>query len=158
MFNLLKNKVSEFLAKLTKKEEEKDKKQLKEEKEVKEKQEINLMAEDEEEKFKKEEKEKEIIKEDTKKIEKSDEIKKDKKEINDFEKKDWEKIEKAAFKNKKELTPKVGIVKKITTIFEEEIKIEKKDIEELLAELEVSLLEADVAYEVSKEIVGELEK
>lgn len=156
MFNLLKNKVSEFLSKIIKKEEEKKPTdQLTEEKktqeEVKEQSEKEKQPEPTKEVgFQKPITEKVLNKEDKKKEQEFSEQK--------TYQQNWKKIEQAALKDKKEFAPKVGIIKQITTIFEQEIKIEKKDIEQLLAELEVSLLEADVAYEASRQITNDLEK
>ncbi|VVB66730.1 Signal recognition particle receptor FtsY [Candidatus Gugararchaeum adminiculabundum] len=45
---------------------------------------------------------------------------------------------------------------KAKAIFSNEIELKEKDVDDLLENLEMSLLESDVAYEVSQEMVGEL--
>ena len=69
-----------------------------------------------------------------------------------------EKLQQAAFKDKKEFKAKVGIFKQISSIFSNKIKIDKNDVEGLLGELEVSFLESDVAYVVAQKLVADLEK
>ncbi|MCM8830599.1 MAG: signal recognition particle-docking protein FtsY [Candidatus Omnitrophica bacterium] len=143
MFNLLKNKVSEFLEKLTKKEPQQKRQEIAGQQ--REKNEIQQQIDKDGQNKTEEKNNKNFGVNQGKKIAQKDE-------------KDWNKIEKAALKDKKELKPQIGIFKQIKNIFKEEIEIEKKDIEQLLAELEISLLEADVAYPVANEIVKQLEK
>jgi len=69
-----------------------------------------------------------------------------------------EKLQQAALKEKKEFKANVGLIKQISSIFSNKIKIEKKDIDGLLEELEVSFLESDVAYLVAQKLVLDLEK
>lgn len=51
---------------------------------------------------------------------------------------------------------KVGILKQVTSIFTGEIEISEKEVEELLENLELELLESDVAIEVADEIKTDL--
>ncbi|MCX8162937.1 MAG: signal recognition particle-docking protein FtsY [Candidatus Micrarchaeota archaeon] len=149
MFNFIKNKISDFLNKLTKKDEKEEKKQEKQ-------QTAKLEKEEKEEQIKKEEQKIEEKKEQLpKQTEKKEQEKKEesKKEI-----KELEKLQKVSAKEEIELKPKVGLIKQISSVFSNKIVIEKKDIEELLAELELALVEADVAYDVSKKIVEQIEQ
>ncbi|MFH1256309.1 MAG: signal recognition particle-docking protein FtsY [Candidatus Diapherotrites archaeon] len=59
---------------------------------------------------------------------------------------------------KRELKAKIGIAKKIKAIVGAEIRIDEKDVEELLDELELSLLEADVEQETAQAIVSSIKE
>jgi len=61
-------------------------------------------------------------------------------------------------KEEKKFDVEPGIGARVKGIFSREIEIGEKDIEDLLENLELSLLEADVAFVVSKEIISELKK
>ncbi len=71
---------------------------------------------------------------------------------------DLAKIEKKASSEKKGLAPKIGLGAKIKSFFSSEITIGESEVNDLLEELELSLLEADVAYDVSLEVVSQLKK
>ncbi|MDD5163888.1 MAG: signal recognition particle-docking protein FtsY [Candidatus ainarchaeum sp.] len=62
------------------------------------------------------------------------------------------------FEKKRELKAKIGIGDKIKRALRAEITIEEKDLEELLEELELSFLEADVEQETAEEIAREMRK
>lgn len=66
------------------------------------------------------------------------------------------KLERKAMSEKREMAPKIGIGKSITSIFSSEITIGEGEVSDLLEELELSLLEADVAYDVSLEVTAQL--
>lgn len=61
-------------------------------------------------------------------------------------------------KGEKKLEVELGLESRVKGIFSKEVEIGEKDVEDLLENLELSLLEADVAYVVSKEIISELKK
>ena len=64
-----------------------------------------------------------------------------------------------AFEEKKrDLKAKVGIGGKVKRFFGGEIAVEEKDLKELLEELELSLLEADVEQSAAEEIAREIQK
>ncbi len=65
---------------------------------------------------------------------------------------DISRLENRAMGEKKEMSPKIGIGTAIKSIFSSEITIGESEVSDLLSELEISLLEADVAYEVSLEV------
>ncbi|MEM2962915.1 MAG: signal recognition particle-docking protein FtsY [Candidatus Anstonellales archaeon] len=66
-------------------------------------------------------------------------------------------IKKAALgKVKKDV--ELSTINKVKTVFFPEIELSEKEVEELLGSFELSLLEADVAYEVADEIVNSLRK
>jgi fused signal recognition particle receptor len=65
-------------------------------------------------------------------------------------------LEKAAISEKKEMAPKIGIGTALKSIFSSEITIGEGEVAGLLSELELSLLEADVAYDVSLEVSSQL--
>ena len=57
---------------------------------------------------------------------------------------------------KKEKKVNIGIFKKVTSILSRNVKITEQELEEYLEMLELELLEADVAYEVSQEIIEQI--
>ncbi|MCX8174730.1 MAG: signal recognition particle-docking protein FtsY [Candidatus Micrarchaeota archaeon] len=63
---------------------------------------------------------------------------------------------KKASSEKRELAPKIGLGAAIRSFFTNEITIGESDISDLLENLELSLLEADVAYDVSLEVASRL--
>ena len=64
---------------------------------------------------------------------------------------------KASFASeKKDIAPKIGIGTTLKSIFSSEITIGEAEVSDLLSELELSLLEADVAYEVSLDVSSQL--
>jgi len=80
-------------------------------------------------------------------------------ELAEFEVERMERLERAALSGKeREMKANVGIGKSVGSIFSQTITIEEKDIKQLLDELELSLLESDVAYEVSIEVCERLRK
>ncbi|VVC01856.1 Signal recognition particle receptor FtsY [uncultured archaeon] len=71
---------------------------------------------------------------------------------------DISKIGQKAMSEKKGMAPKIGVGTAIKSIFSNEITIGESEVSDLLEELELSLLEADVAYEVSLEVSSLLRK
>lgn len=69
---------------------------------------------------------------------------------------DLSKIEKKAASQKKEISPKIGLGTAVRSLFSNEIALGEKEVDDLLSNLELSLLEADVAYEVSSEVSAQL--
>jgi len=70
-----------------------------------------------------------------------------------------ERLERAALSGKeREMKAKVGIGKSVGSIFSPTITIEEADVKQMLDELELSLLESDVAYDVSLEVCERLGK
>lgn len=59
---------------------------------------------------------------------------------------------------KRELEARLSLESKVRSIFSNEVEIRDKDVRELLDNLEFSLLEADVAFEVSQILVEDLRK
>ncbi len=57
---------------------------------------------------------------------------------------------------KKDIAPKIGIGTALKSIFSNEITIGEGEVSDLLSELELSLLEADVAYDVSLDVSAQL--
>ena len=58
--------------------------------------------------------------------------------------------------DKKDIAPKIGIGTTLKSIFSNEITIGEGEVSDLLSELELSLLEADVAYDVSLDVSSQL--
>ncbi|MFA5929703.1 MAG: signal recognition particle-docking protein FtsY [Candidatus Micrarchaeia archaeon] len=58
--------------------------------------------------------------------------------------------------DKREIAPKIGIATTLKSIFSSEITIGEAEVSDLLSELELSLLEADVAYDVSLDVSAQL--
>ncbi len=58
--------------------------------------------------------------------------------------------------DKKDIAPKIGIGTTIKSIFSSDIIIGEAEVSDLLSELELSLLEADVAYDVSLDVSSQL--
>ncbi|HIH19148.1 TPA: signal recognition particle-docking protein FtsY [Candidatus Micrarchaeota archaeon] len=56
------------------------------------------------------------------------------------------------------MAPKIGIGTTLKSIFSSEITIGESEVSDLLEELELSLLESDVAYDVALEVVQQLRK
>jgi fused signal recognition particle receptor len=79
-------------------------------------------------------------------------IPKEKEEI--IEKKEFLRAE----EDKRELKAKVGKGKKLKSVFSGKIEISQKDLEELIWELELSLLESDVEQDTAKEITDNIQK
>jgi len=69
---------------------------------------------------------------------------------------DMSRLEKRAASGKKETAPKIGIGTAIKSFFSNEITIGEAEVSDLLSELELSLLEADVAYDVSLDVTSQL--
>lgn len=69
---------------------------------------------------------------------------------------DHAKLERFAMSEKREMAPKIGIGTALKSIFSSEITIGEGEVSDLLEELELSLLEADVAYDVSLEVTQQL--
>ena len=69
---------------------------------------------------------------------------------------DLSRLEKKAHAEKREMAPKIGLGTAIKSFFSSEITIGEGEVADLLEELELSLLEADVAYEVSSEVTAQL--
>ena len=62
----------------------------------------------------------------------------------------------ASTSDKKDIAPKIGIGTALKSIFSSEITIGESEVSDLLSELELSLLEADVAYDVSLDVSSQL--
>ena len=69
---------------------------------------------------------------------------------------DLSRLERRASSGRHEIAPKIGIGASIKSFFSSEITIGEAEVSDLLDELELSLLEADVAYEVSSEVISQL--
>lgn len=69
---------------------------------------------------------------------------------------DLSRLEKKAASEKRDFAPKMGLVGTIKSIFSSDVTIGESDVSDLLENLELSLLEADVAYEVSLEVSQQL--
>ncbi|MEM2137903.1 MAG: signal recognition particle-docking protein FtsY [Candidatus Anstonellaceae archaeon] len=69
---------------------------------------------------------------------------------------DLSRLEKKAHEEKRGMAPKIGIGAAIKSFFSNEITIGEGEVSDLLEELELSLLEADVAYDVSLEVTSQL--
>lgn len=69
---------------------------------------------------------------------------------------DFSRLEKRASSEKREMAPKIGIGTTIKSFFSSDITISEAEVADLLEELELSLLEADVAYDVSLEVTSQL--
>jgi len=79
--------------------------------------------------------------------------------INSFSKKTEEKASEQETKEEgKKLEVKLSLGSQVKSIFKQDVVIDERDINEMLNELELSLLEADVAYEVATHITAELRK
>ncbi|MCX8158338.1 MAG: signal recognition particle-docking protein FtsY [Candidatus Diapherotrites archaeon] len=69
-----------------------------------------------------------------------------------------QKFEKLKVEDKREIKAKVSLETRVKSIISSKIKISEKDIEDLLLDLELSLLEADVEQNTASEIVNSLKK
>lgn len=69
---------------------------------------------------------------------------------------DLSRLEKRAGTEKRAFAPKIGLGAGIKSFFSSDITIGEAEVSDLLEELELSLLEADVAYEVSAEVISQL--
>ncbi len=138
MFDFLKKAVSKVVEKVTKK---KDSEEIKEKEEAKE--DVKKTEKKEVKKTKQVGKKKEAQEKPAPKKQKKEQSKQKKNEVK------RKKIEEKA---------KVGILKKVTSIITGKIKIEEKDIIEMLDEFEIHLIEADTALEVAEEIKEKLKK
>ncbi len=69
---------------------------------------------------------------------------------------DVSRLEKRSQQEERKIAPKIGIGTAIKSFFTNEITIGEQEVADLLEELELSLLEADVAYEVSLEVSSQL--
>jgi len=59
---------------------------------------------------------------------------------------------------KRQLTPRVGILKKVSGIFSGSVTITEEETSDLFEELEVSLLESDVSFDTAQFLVDDLRK
>jgi fused signal recognition particle receptor len=71
---------------------------------------------------------------------------------------DLSRLGKKAIAESRSMAPKIGIGTVIKSFFSGEITIGEAEVGDLLSELELSLLEADVAYEVSLEVTSQLRR
>lgn len=69
---------------------------------------------------------------------------------------DFARLEKRAASEKRAMAPKMGLGTAIKSFFSNEITIGESEVSDLLEELELSLLEADVAYDVSLAVSSQL--
>ncbi|MCX8194684.1 MAG: signal recognition particle-docking protein FtsY [Candidatus Micrarchaeota archaeon] len=67
-------------------------------------------------------------------------------------------VEKKVSAAKKEIAPKISLGTAIKSFFSDEITISEADVSDLLGELELSLIEADVAYEIAVQISEGIKK
>ncbi|RME78964.1 MAG: signal recognition particle-docking protein FtsY [Methanobacteriota archaeon] len=74
------------------------------------------------------------------------------------EKKERQEREDKEASPKKEIKAKVGVVSKIKALATGYVELSEKELEPALDELELSLLEADVAYDVVEEIIANLKR
>ena len=65
-------------------------------------------------------------------------------------------LQKKVYSEKRDLAPKIGLGTAIKSFFSNEITIGESEVSDLVSELELSLLEADVAYDVSMEVASQL--
>ena len=65
-------------------------------------------------------------------------------------------LERKAASEKRDFAPKIGLVGAIKSFFSSEVTIGESEVSDLLEGLELSLLEADVAYDVSIEVTQQL--
>jgi len=183
LFGLLKKKLSSFSDKLKKKVEEKPEtkqeaeiqkpEKISAEEEILKEAEAEVLAEEKQARQKPEKKE---IKEEKKPVpekekpaipeepepeileEQQEEIIQEEKEPFPAEQKE-EKIEIPKIEEeKRELKTRLGLGKKVKRFFRAEVTIQEKDLEELIEELELSLLEADVEQETAQKIAEEMKK
>jgi fused signal recognition particle receptor len=144
MFGLLKNKISSFINSLTGRKET-GKEKAKEEPSKKEEELALPLPETQKEEAAEQEKKEP---QEPQKEPQAKQEKKPKEEI------DISRLGRKAEKEKRDISPKVGAVSAIKSIFTNEIEIGEAEISDLLEELELSLLEADVAYDVSVEMIS----
>ncbi|GEM_PF-193430 len=71
---------------------------------------------------------------------------------------DFDRLKKKSESGDKKMEVRMGIAKSAATFFSPEVQIAESDIRDLADELELAMLEADVAYEVSLEISSRLKK
>lgn len=157
MFDLLKKKLSSFADKLKQTIEKKEKEQAPATEEPKTKIAAELQELTEEERgIKRELKEADEKLQKVEKKEKTIEETIPQKEETVFEKETGEapRVE----EKKRELKAKVGIVGKVKSVFTGAVELKESDVSELLGELELSLLEADVEQETAAEICSEIRK
>ncbi len=69
---------------------------------------------------------------------------------------DFSRLEKKAKQEDRKMEVRMGIPRAITTILSSTVEIKEEDVRDLADELELALLEADVAYEVSVEVSRKL--
>jgi len=69
---------------------------------------------------------------------------------------DLSRLARRAQSEERNVAPRIGIGTAVKSIFSNEITIGEGDVSGMLEELELSLLEADVAYEVSTEVTAQL--
>ena len=69
---------------------------------------------------------------------------------------DLSRLEKRASSERKETAPRIGLGTTIKSFFSGEITIGESEVADLIGELELSLLEADVEYGVSMEVASQL--
>lgn len=69
---------------------------------------------------------------------------------------DMERLSRKAESGERKMEVRMGVAKTIGSIFKSEIEITEEDVRDLIDELELAMLEADVAYDVSVGISSEL--
>lgn len=69
---------------------------------------------------------------------------------------DVSRLERKAANEKRDFAPKIGLVGAIKSLFSSDVTIGESEVADLLEGLELSLLEADVAYDVSLEVTQQL--
>jgi fused signal recognition particle receptor len=58
----------------------------------------------------------------------------------------------------RELAPKLGLFKRIKSVFSSDVEIAESEVAPMLGELEMALLESDVSYDTTQFLVGDLKK
>ena len=71
---------------------------------------------------------------------------------------DLSRLEKRAAGEKRGMAPKIGLATAIKSFFSADVTIGEQDVADLLEGLELSLLEADVAYDVSLQVTSQLKQ
>ncbi len=140
MFGLLKKKFSEIKNKILNK--------VKEEAEIEE---IKIEKSEVHDDFKSDKYREEAVKTVETETVKSEEKAKDKVEgVADIKESDS--------KNKGKIKKKVGIKEKIIAVFKREVVLDEKKLDELLYDIQIDLLESDVALETAEKILNDLKK
>lgn len=69
---------------------------------------------------------------------------------------DFNSLQRKSQSGQKKMEVRMGLAKSVTSFFSSEVKITEEDVKDLVDELELAMLEADVAYDVSVEVTSKL--